>query len=183
MPLRSAVILFSLCLSTPVWARKVESWPYERLMKEADLVVIAHAVSSTPCPDTWSENLFRNVAFQGVQTTFKVSARLKGTCPATVKILHFRLEQDVLLNDGPSLVTFLTKPMMLDVRDARKNGGGLQQRQPVRQSLVSPPEYLLYLRLRKDGRYEALSGQVDPAFSVRALFQQSGLQSGLQSGF
>jgi len=175
MPLRSAVILFSLCLPTAVWARKVESWPYDRLMKEADLVVIAHAVSSAPCRDTWSENLFRNVAFQGVQTTFKVSSRLKGTCPATVKMLHFRFQKPILLNDGPSFVTFLTKPMMLDVRDVREDDRRLKQRQQVRQSLMSPPEYLLYLRLRKDGRYEALSGQVDPGFSVRALFQQSGL--------
>ncbi|MEO1996577.1 MAG: hypothetical protein ABGZ17_15020, partial [Planctomycetaceae bacterium] len=137
--------------------------------------VIAHAVSSVSGQDTWSESLFRDVAFQGVETTFKVSSRLKGTCPAAVKMLHFRFEKAMLLNDGPSLVTFLTKPMMLDVRDVREDDGVLKQRQQFRQSLVSPPEYLLYLRLRKDGRYEALSGQVDPAFSVRALFQQSGL--------
>ena len=169
MKICGLAILVSLYPPTQAWPRKVESWPYDRLMTEADLVVIAHAVSSAACQDKWRESLFQNVKFQGVETTFKVSALLKGKSPATLKMLHFRLKNRVLPNDGPGLVTFLRKPVLLQVRHDEQ---GLQQ---FRQSLVSPPEYLLYLRRRQDGRYEAVSGQVDPKFSVRALFHQSGL--------
>jgi hypothetical protein len=31
------------------------------------------------------------------------------------------------------------------------------------------PEYMLFLRLRKDGRFEPVSGEVDPVLSVREL--------------
>jgi hypothetical protein len=34
---------------------------------------------------------------------------------------------------------------------------------------LGAPEYLLFLKLRKDGRYEPVSGRVDPEFSVREL--------------
>ena len=169
------ILMLNMVLPSSARARKVESWPYERLMREADLVVIAHAVSTGKCRDTWSEDLFRNVPFQGLETTFKVSSRIKGACPANLKMLHFGLAKPILINDGPSLVRFRTKPIMLDVREMKNENRVLEQLQPVRQTLVSPPEYLLYLRLRKDGRYEALSGQIDPAFSVRALIQQAGL--------
>jgi hypothetical protein len=40
----------------------------------------------------------------------------------------------------------------------------------VSKSVVSPPEYLLFLKMRKDGMYQPVSGQLDAAFSVRALF-------------
>ncbi len=36
---------------------------------------------------------------------------------------------------------------------------------------MSGPEYLLFLRKRKDDRYEAVSGQMDSDFFVRALFE------------
>jgi len=37
-------------------------------------------------------------------------------------------------------------------------------------SQTNGPEYLLFLKERKDGRYEAVSGQIDPEFFVRTLF-------------
>ena len=41
--LRLAVlILFSILFASSTFARQVEEWPYERLFKESDLVVIAH---------------------------------------------------------------------------------------------------------------------------------------------
>lgn len=32
------------------------------------------------------------------------------------------------------------------------------------------PEYLLFLKRRQDGKYEPLSGRVDPALSIREVF-------------
>ena len=41
---------------------------------------------------------------------------------------------------------------------------------------VSPPEYLLFLKQRKDGMYEPVSGQLDAAFSVRALLSPNNIK-------
>ncbi len=37
--------------------------------------------------------------------------------------------------------------------------------------MMSGPEYRIFLRKRKDGRYEAVSGQMDSDFFVRTLFE------------
>ena len=53
-----------------------------------------------------------------------------------------------------------------------KEEGKAKELKPKRggKSVDSPPEYLLFLKLRKDGMYVPVSGQLDAAFSVRALF-------------
>jgi hypothetical protein len=154
------------------WTRRVELWPYERLFKEADLVVIARAKSSVPCKDKWEEDLFGAELFQGVETSFKIASLLKGTPPSSVKMLHFKLKRSTLLNDGPSLVSFRTEPVRLKL----EKGEEKELRQPHNTHyLAAKPEYLLFLKLRKDGRYEAVSGQIDPQGSVRTLIQNMGL--------
>jgi hypothetical protein len=44
---------------------------------------------------------------------------------------------------------------------------------------LGPPEYMLFLRLRKDGRYEPVSGEIDPALSIRELHPAEGFLSDL----
>jgi hypothetical protein len=73
-------------------------------------------------------------------------------------------------NDGPSLVSFFMKPISIDVMQQQRE---LKQK---RQSVTSKPEYLLFLKKRKDGLYEAVSGQMDPGLSVRALFELRSLR-------
>ena len=48
--------------------------------------------------------------------------------------------------------------------------GDLKESKQLAQTLTSKPEYLLFLRRRTDGRCEPVSGQLDAAFSVRAVF-------------
>jgi hypothetical protein len=60
------------------------------------------------------------------------------------------------IENGPLLVTFRTKGIHLELAGA-----------PIS---LGAPEYLLFLKLRKDGRYEPVSGRVDPEFSVRELY-------------
>jgi hypothetical protein len=138
-------------------ARWLENWPYERLLKEADLVIIARATAVEDTPDRTTENPWK-AEFLGVNTTFRVKATLKGkSAGEEIKVLHFKLRDGVRIIDGPLLVCFRTDGFGLELKDGPK----VQFR---------TPEYMLFLRAGQDGRYEPLSGRVDPELSVRELY-------------
>jgi hypothetical protein len=137
-------------------ARALENWPYDRLFKEADLVVIAEAVSVADAGETTTDNLWKQ-EFVGVVTTFGVRAQLKGKLEGEkLEVLHFRLPKDVRIQDGPCLVSFRLRGIPVNTEAAKMNLG--------------KPEYLLFLKKGKGGRYEPVSGRTDPALSVREMF-------------
>ena len=85
--------------------------------------------------------------------------------------MHFSYKKGAApYDDGPSLVSFLKKPVMIEAKS--KEEGKVKELKPKRagKSVVSPLEYLLFLKMGKDGMYEPVSGQLDAAFSVRAIF-------------
>jgi hypothetical protein len=137
---------------TPSQARLLENWPYDKLMKQSDLVVIAQATKTEETKDT-DEIPNWNHEFAGRNTTFKVKHALKGELKGEeIKVLHFKFGElkkgikkdsaDILIIDGPTFVEFKDK-----------NG----------------PEYMLFLKRTKDGRYEPVSGRIDPNLAVRVL--------------
>ena len=137
-------------------SREVDTWEYDRLFKEADLVVIAEATSVSDTPDHPTDEFLRKHVL-GQDTKFKVEYALKGKASGNqITVLHYQLKNGItgILN-GPMLVTFRTKPVEVKVKgeDARK----------------IQPSYLLFLKLRKDGRYEPVSGETDPRDSVREI--------------
>src|SRR5262249_138293 len=69
-----------LVLPTPASARAVESWPYERLFKEADLIVIAEPVSTKTTDKTYSDNRWK-ADFPILHTTVTIASVLKGQPP------------------------------------------------------------------------------------------------------
>ena len=166
-----AIILGILLAPSTTWARKVEDWSYDRLFKEADLVVIADALSFAASKKEWPEKIFEKDRFEGVETTFHANSVLKGEEPLCIHLVHFKyMDHTRPYNDGPSLVSFFMKPISIDVMQQQRE---LKQK---RQSVTSKPEYLLFLKKRKDGLYEAVSCQMDPGLSVRALFELRSLR-------
>jgi len=165
-----AFALFCMLVVSEVSARKIEDWPYERLFKESDLVVIAHVQGWGVTKKEWNEKLFDKRRFEGVMTIFGANFVLKGDPPLCIWLNHFRYKEGaVRYNDGPRLVAFLKEPLKIEVKQNVKNRGKLhQQSQGLRK--ISQPEYLLFLKKHKDGEYEPVSGQLDADFSVRALF-------------
>ena len=152
--------------------RQIESWSYENLLKEADLVVIARAVSTVPSKDKWEAGIFDRDRFKGLETTFELAIAFKGKSAGTFKVLHFQYKNPSRpLEDGPGLVSFLSEPLSVDVGQSGKTGEeGWRTLQPTKsKSLMPVPEYLLFLKKRADDRFEAVSGQVDPNSSVRTL--------------
>ena len=174
--LRLAVlILFRILFASSTFARQVEEWPYERLFKESDLVVIAHVQGWGVANKEWNEKLFDKRRFEGVMTIFGANFVLKGDPPLCIWLNHFRYKEGaVRYNDGPRLVAFLKEPLKIEVKQNVKNKGKLhQQSQGLRK--ISQPEYLLFLKKHKDGTYKPVSGQLDAEFAVRALFPPSNI--------
>jgi hypothetical protein len=143
-----ATLWLILAAGVTLWARPVAYWPYEKLTQEADLIIIATPVSvrdtgqKTTVPGISRDN--QPVAAIGMETTFEVQATLKGT-GSLKKILFYHLREatpQTMSANGPSLVSF-------DPKEKKR--------------------YLLFLRQEKDGRYAALTGQTDPAGSVKDL--------------
>jgi hypothetical protein len=148
------------------FARRIESWPYERLFKEADLVVIAQATATESSQDKTTDNPWK-AEFLGLNNTFQVKAVLKGKpAEGTINVLHFRLKDGLRLEDGPLFVTFRQKGIRLELKD--------------RTVKLGVSEYLLFLKTGKDGRYEPVSGRVDPELSVREV--HGALPSELNNG-
>jgi hypothetical protein len=138
----------------PAPARLIENWPYARLFKEADLVVIAEATAVAPTGE--KAKLGWGADFLGVNTTFAVKHSLKGAVKGdTLRVLHYRPKDGALFQNGPLLVSFRLK-------GATVRGKGLQVQ-------TGKPHYLLFLKRRPDGRYEPVSGQVDPLLSVKEI--------------
>ena len=136
-------------------ARLLPSWPYEKLLKEADLVVIVKAVESKDTKDVLKDNPWK-VEFQGMETTFSVEAVLKGKVEGDkLTVLHYRLKPGMSVVNGPLLVSFHTKGPFIETKQAKVQ--------------LAQPCYLLFLTKAKDGRYEPVSGQVDPELSVKEV--------------
>ena len=165
----SAAIVIGLAAG-PVHARLIPSWPYERLFKEADVVVIARAEDTNDTKDRFSADGWK-VEFVGQDTRFVAQSVLKGKLgdEKMFTVLHYRLPERVAIINGPLLVKFRHDSLMLS---GTVNGTKFQ-------ADLGRPEYMLFLRLRKDGRFEPVSGQFDPALSVRELHPADGFFSGL----
>jgi hypothetical protein len=155
----TAILLTTSLLAASVSARAIETWSYDRLFCEADIVVIASAQatvqSDDPTPDgAWKTSLV------GQRATFAVIAKLKGKDDAgTVTVRHFRPKDGVLTQDGPMLVSFRT--------DGPRSEGGTRVKYVVK---LSTPQYLLFLKRSQDGPYEPVSGQTDSALSVKEIY-------------
>ena len=157
-PWLPAMFLTAAVLVTPAAGRQIESWSYERLFKAADVVVIASAKQTTDSDDAAPDGLWSK-SLVGRRTTFTVLSALKGRPDAdTITVRHFKLATNLIVQNGPLLVTFRTKGRTIQ-------GSGSDQ---YRVELPAP-QYLLFLKAAPDGLLEPVSGQIDPVLSVKEI--------------
>ena len=107
-------------------ARILDDWPYERLFKEADVVVIGTAVSTKDATDTFVDDRWPH-EFVGQDTTLEVLQVLMGEASVKrITVLHFKFGKLtkkaaaeagnlVLTIDGPEFVSFRTKPEKIEI--------------------------------------------------------------------
>lgn len=150
-------VLFLLSMSiSDAHARLIENWPYEKLFKEADVVVIAEATATA---DTGEKIMVKDwqTEFLEVNTTFAVKHVLKGDAALkSLSVRHLRAPDGALIRNGPLFVVFRTDGISFETKQLKGKTG--------------KPEYMLFLKSRKDGRFEAVSGQIDPILSVKQLY-------------
>jgi hypothetical protein len=173
----TSLLIYTFLVSVG-FARKVGDWSYERLFNEADLVMIGSVEGWGLAKAQWSEKIFDKARFDAKKTAFTPLSILKGE-PAFVCIwlLHFSYKKGAeTYEDGPSLVSFLKKPVIIEMKPGEKEEPKELKPKGTGQSMVRPLEYLLFLKMRKDGLYEPVSGQLDAALSVRALFPPNNLK-------
>jgi hypothetical protein len=154
-----------------VKARVHEVWPAAKLVERADVVVIARFISSKDAKNgDKAPEPFPDLV--GVESTFKVLAVIKGKLERKqIVVFHFRYPKTAGREKGDNsiagdpdegklhLVSFHQTP---DI-----DGPCLLRFESDADD--DPPRYLMFLKKRKDGRYECVSGQVDPDVSVNKL--------------
>jgi hypothetical protein len=82
-------------------------------------------------------------------------------------VLHFKFGElkrglrprtsDVIIENGPLLVAFRTGAVIVKAEGEERN------------TVLPTPEYLLFPKRMQDGRYEPVSGRIDPALSVKEV--------------
>jgi hypothetical protein len=143
-------LLMALVLVANSHARLNYAWSYEELLRLADLVVVATAITTKETTERTTIEKTRynsiNPPFKavGLETTFSVQTILKGKLPEKTFVLHHYREANpsAQVNAGPMQVTFKSDKTIV---------------------------YLLFLTRESDGRYAAVSGQIDPAFSIKRI--------------
>jgi hypothetical protein len=154
MQISIAICMIFLAGGT-VHARQIEDWPEAKLLERADLVIIAKVASVRDAGRTVKDGPPR-AYLEGLLTTLDIECVIKGQCKKKqIVVFHHRLKEGTRIDNGPTLMRLHDKSASI-----KFNGGTM---------LILKPDYLLFLKKRPDGRYEAVSGQFDAGLSVRQL--------------
>ena len=152
----------AIILCDTLEARPIGVWSYKALAEQADLVLIGTVESIRAVDEKLDQSPFGDI-LEGRLTTFKVETVLKGNASdAKIELVHFQVQATKNVPNGPLLATFVSKEHRLTITSV----DGVEVKQ---ERLERKPEYLLFLKVRPDGRYEPVSGQVDSSFSARKV--------------
>lgn len=173
-------LLSSAALSS---ARALADWPYEELLAKSDLVVIADPMATNTSSDTLEIEGRNSEEYQGLNTQFKSLAPLKGELKQeTFTVLHFRYFQSVTVDNGALFVNFRQQELLFEGKlTAKPEKDGMSEASARVSMGFGKPSYLLFLKLRPDGRYEPVTGQYDATMSCRELLQTEALSTLLPS--
>ena len=175
-------IAFSLACPRKCFARAKRAWTFQQLFDESDVVAIAVATSVTVADRSTDIDLLNRDRksvielikkdpksllelfkgdqnyLEGIITTFSVRLVLKGSDPGgKIEVVHCRYKHGTPhVNNGPGLVCFRVDEGTEKALDRNSEFW-----------LDYGPSHLLFLKERTDGRYEMMSGQMDPDDAVR----------------
>jgi hypothetical protein len=144
-------LLMSLCLVLQSHARLTQALDYDIQNDKATLVVIAtptkvaetSELAALPNIETvYNDGRKEAVMGKGVETSFDVLTVLKGDRTTKTLVLHHFTLVKSPADSGPDLVSF-------EPKDKKR--------------------FLMFLQKEADGRYVAVCGQTDPAYSIREI--------------
>jgi hypothetical protein len=123
--LKGLVVILAIGLVFAAWrlrpfaesdAVQIEDWPFDRLFKEADLVVIAKAVSTGDAGADFEDEAPERF-LKAVLTTLKVIYAIKGEHRGDkLEVLHYRMKEGARVANWPMLVEFHAKEQWLTVK-------------------------------------------------------------------
>ena len=150
------------------------AWGYDELTAAADLVVVATLQSS----ESGQYQLYRGDLLQErfsketldvVLSKFNVAATLKGTIEQKIIDLVHIFPKDRFVNLSEIRFTrFATTRKIPVLVIVEIDGDAIAASEPTGFRTIKP-EYLLFLKLRDDGRYELVSGDSNGQASVRTV--------------
>lgn len=171
MMLTVFAILLPGSTATSPTTRIRDTWPAAKLTGKSELIVIAKLAKTEDSPktDKISKQYEQMI---GINSTFSVLAVVKGRYDKKeMTLLHFRNPTQVG-DESP--------------RPARGADGKIIKTSWTQQNDIDPPElvdlnwlkeknarFLMFLKRRPDGRFECISGQIDPVLSVSKLVGDS----------
>jgi len=154
--------LFSLCEAL-CYARIRESWPYELLVAQSDVVALVEPLENHPANDSMSNEAVSRRWYTAVDTRCKMRGILKGAIVGELTILHFSYAPGASVDDGPIFVEFTIRPARPDFFEHSVIKDG------VKFTVPRSPVWLVFLKRRSDGRYEPVAGQDDADISFRCV--------------
>jgi hypothetical protein len=154
------VLIVQCVVSKPAHGRVVEDWPLEKLRLSSDLICICKVIA---IKEEKNEGFDVDYCSQ-FRSTIEIVSMLKGPKGeiTTTSLVHYgrkKLEQGKIgflgVVNGPNFLKLTISPNPDDVAEESESS---------KEQL-----YLMYLKRRKDGSYEPVSGHDDPYFSVWKL--------------
>lgn len=152
----SLVIVIGICTAREGLTRPIQDWSYDKMSKEADIVVIATPVAQqytgkeTHLPRIRRDN--ERIKVLGLETTFEISVCFSG---------------DVAQKDRSTIVLYHYR-----FKNPKTNRNVPMAAQLLRLNPEKEAQYLMFLKQTDNGRYVPVSGQVDPAYAVEKLQQK-----------
>jgi hypothetical protein len=167
---RLIVTLLCCVLASSVsFGRLLQSWPWEKLIAESDMVVVIQAIEELQSKDEYPGDTFGHpqTDFDASTTRFKVLGTLKPATPAPkeLSVLHFNYSKRVRgVANGAMFIRFPIGQIAFERRELKddKPTGDVEHVQYT-------PKWIAFLKLRSDGRYEPVTGHYDAAMSFREI--------------
>lgn len=135
--------------------QRAEPWSFEKLRERADVVAIVQKESSEKSR-TVIDGLPETDKLVPVETSMRVLLYLKGDRKeTTLRVAHYESRGQV---DGGIRAFEFEQREMKVIFERQRSGLVLYE-----------PEYMIFLKARKDGRYECISQANDPRESIRLV--------------
>jgi hypothetical protein len=157
-------------VSTSANARIIEEWSYDKLSKRADVVVVATVISTEGWDDPSGKPQCGDAVFEGRLSRLDTKGVLKGEVEGDeLKLVHYIVTANGRINEGGRRV-ITSVPYVAEFQEGRRRDQDSPKGGATKNGAdADPPHYLLFLKQRKDGKFEPVSGQVDSACSVMLL--------------
>lgn len=155
-------LLISVGISIVCYASiRTIGWDYSSLTEKADFVIIARPIKVHETGEVAKlPGTQKDYKMIGMETTFSVSAVLKGKSSQKNLILYHYMLQDITIKDlqadGFQVLTSAEKPLFVKFDIPAEDE-------------YPKYEYLLFLKKEKDDRFVTVTDQINAAISVKRL--------------